>query len=278
MAPGDALEGEPAAPQRTPAGDRLEGVLRTRRVKTAGRAQHRGEEPLVPPDQDFQHCADHRHDLRLSSSSAPSRYAPRRFRPVLKSPNREWNGRFNVARRPMTTKSHPSSACNGMTWPTATRRRRRTRFRATAFPTLRLAVNPTRMVEASAPASSPVWRRRTCRTNPGAAHFRRAAATLRNWDRRFRRATGGGTTGSGGQALASLGAPIGQDSAAAHGRHAGAETVPPLADELAWLKGPFHNSTPTTNRPRCIRSRRGEVNGGDGELRAAVSHTCLTRW
>ena len=46
--------------------------------------------------------------------------------------------------------------------------------------------------------------------------------------------------GSGGQALAALGAAVGQHLAAADGRHAGAEPVPPLADQLRRLIGALH--------------------------------------
>ena len=68
---------------------------------------------------------------------------------------------------------------------------------------------------------------------------RRAPATRRNSDRRFRCGIAGDTAGSSGQTLASLGAPISQNPAPAHGRHAAAETVPAFADELARLKGAF---------------------------------------
>jgi len=47
-----------------------------------------------------------------------------------------------------------------------------------------------------------------------------------------------------GKALASLGAPLGENPAAANGRHAATESMPPLADESAWLKGSFHELTP----------------------------------
>ena len=46
--------------------------------------------------------------------------------------------------------------------------------------------------------------------------------------------------GSGRQALAALGAAVGQHPAASDGGHAGAEPVPPLADQLRRLVGALH--------------------------------------
>src|SRR5207244_5417474 len=46
------------------------------------------------------------------------------------------------------------------------------------------------------------------------------------------------------QALAALRAPAGHNGAAAHGCHAGAESMPALAHELARLVGPFHVRSP----------------------------------
>jgi len=49
---------------------------------------------------------------------------------------------------------------------------------------------------------------------------------------------------SGGEALATAGAPGSNHAAAADGGHAGAETMPALAHELAGLIGPLHGFTP----------------------------------
>jgi hypothetical protein len=55
---------------------------------------------------------------------------------------------------------------------------------------------------------------------------------------------------SGGEFGAALGAAIGKDLAAANSCHAGAKTMPALADEFGRLIGPFHDSHSTikTNR------------------------------
>ena len=60
------------------------------------------------------------------------------------------------------------------------------------------------------------------------------------------------------QALAALGAPPGHDRAAARGRHALAEPMPPLAHEPARLIGPFHFSSPSLASPcrGCAVARR----------------------
>src|SRR5581483_4325904 len=50
-----------------------------------------------------------------------------------------------------------------------------------------------------------------------------------------------GCGSSGRQALAALGAAAGQHLAAAHRGHAGAETVPALADQLRGLIGALHD-------------------------------------
>lgn len=186
----------------------------------------------------------------------------------------------------MRTKSCPLLAWSGMTRSAAARRRRRALLRATALPTLRLTVKPTRNTGSFAeeqPSTS-----RACKTTPGAAHFRPALATRRNSERRFRRAIPGDTACSGGQALAALGAAPGQNSAAANGRHAGTESVPALANELAWLKGAFHTPTPAKLSIAVIRSCPHEVNGSGGRQRggggggttavAAFSFEGVTQW
>jgi hypothetical protein len=52
--------------------------------------------------------------------------------------------------------------------------------------------------------------------------------------------------GSGGQLLAALGSPVGQDLATANGLHAGAKSVPALADQLGRLIGALHDDSPKT--------------------------------
>src|ERR1700721_848896 len=107
-------------------------------------------------------------------------------------------------------------------------------------------------------APGPCPRRRACRTRPGIGALRPLAATRRNSERRVRRpgtggmggasswpGAGGGCAGAprlGGQALAALRAAIGEDLAAADGRHAGAEAVPALTDQLRRLVGALHEA------------------------------------
>src|SRR5260370_29464512 len=126
------------------------------------------------------------------------------------------------------------------------RSRRRTRLRATALPTLRLTVKPTRIAgRLSSGGAGASWS-----TKPGMAQ-RRPAWTRRK-SRRFGRRPGraGVKLGQlGRQALAARAAAIGDDLAATDCRHAGPEAVPPLADQLARLIRAFHDATPSNTRP-----------------------------
>src|SRR5690606_24211837 len=136
-----------------------------------------------------------------------------------------------------------------MTSATAARSRRRARLRATAFPTFRLAVKPTRRPTRS---PGPVlsrsafgWFRSSFafaawRIRPGAAHLRRAAATRRKSGRRFSRPTAAmGRLDA--EALATFGTPPGQDPLAADGCHARPKAMTTLADEHAVLKRALHD-------------------------------------
>ncbi len=129
------------------------------------------------------------------------------------------------------------------------------------MPTLRLAVKPSRIGFPLATTPD----RSTCKTRPGAAHLRPAAATFRNSARRVSRAIGFATgTRLGRQALAPLGTPGGENFAPADGRKARAKAVAPLADELAGLIGALHgpdsgNDFPSKQR-RCIREPCSQVN------------------
>src|SRR5580704_9602153 len=125
------------------------------------------------------------------------------------------------------------------------RRRRRTRLRSTALPTLRLTVKPTRTARRSIPAgpksagTGAAWS-----TNPGMAQ-RRPAWTRRKSRRLGRRPGRAGAKEKaeklGRQALAARSATAGDDLAATHRCHAGPEAVPPLADQLAGLIRAFHD-------------------------------------
>src|SRR5579863_8526921 len=55
---------------------------------------------------------------------------------------------------------------------------------------------------------------------------------------------GSATSRSGGQALAALGAAGRQDAAPTDGRHPRAESVAAGANELAWLIGALHGTSP----------------------------------
>src|SRR3954452_7253199 len=117
---------------------------------------------------------------------------------------------------------------------TASLSRRRTRLRTTALPTLRETVNPSR-----AGASSS--RLRACSTKPGVEarnpeEAARKSARCRNRSMETR----GRWPPSGAQPLTPLRPAGGNHLAASLSRHAGAEAVAALANELARLIGPLH--------------------------------------
>ncbi len=265
------LQRQPTAAHRPEARNRLQGVCRTGGLVPAGGRQDRGDQQLVAPDHSPRQCIRQLHlastlsALENPSPPSVSRYARTRRNAVSRSTTRAVKGRSRVATRPTRTKSCPVLAWTGMIRSAAARRRRRARLRATALPTLRLTVKPTRI--AGSFPEIPPSASRACRTKPGAAHFRRDLATRRNSERRFRRATPGDTACSGGEALAALGAPPGQNPAAANGRHTSTESVPALADKLAWLKGAFHAPAPAKFSTAVIRSCPHEVNGSGGRRR-----------
>jgi hypothetical protein len=127
----------------------------------------------------------------------------------------------------------------------ASRSRRRTRLRATALPTLRLAVIPSRIPAVGCCMLFRSSGRNTCKISPGVAHARPSRATRTNSDRRFSRGTAGGTNRSGGKALAPPPAPSRQHATTADRRHAPTESMSPLANELARLICPLHEQSPT---------------------------------
>lgn len=147
-----------------------------------------------------------------------------------------------------------------MTSPAAARSRRRARFRATALPTFLLTVKPSRRLccTCSSPSSASEAHGRICKTRPGVVNRRLAPATRRNSARRFRRPTAAGMR-SGRQALATLGAAVGHDAAAADGRHAGPEAVAPFAHEFARLIGPFHRYDSVVPTPAPGRRNQGPL-------------------
>src|SRR3569833_3956139 len=121
---------------------------------------------------------------------------------------------------------------------TTSRRRRRTRLRSTALPTLRDTVKPTRTGPAS--PRGRIW------STKAAAGTLVPVAALRKSARCFSRSIESSVAamraaGLGAEPLASAGTPGLDDLAAARGLHARAETVTALAHKLARLVGPLHD-------------------------------------
>ena len=219
----DAPRREAAAAQRAVTADRLDRVVAAAWEEPAVGADHRADRPLIGP-----HRADR--DVRGGGHATPALASARRrsscsVREV--PPARRRRGRSARGRRPIPC-ARPARAC------AASFRRRRVRLRITALPIFFVTVKPSR----AGPWSS---RGSACSTTPGIGALRPLAAARRNSARRVRR-PGGAKLGpsSGRQALAALGAAVGQHLAAADGGHAGTESVPPLADQLRRLIGALH--------------------------------------
>src|SRR3954471_16223000 len=158
-----------------------------------------------------------------------------------------------------------------MIWRAISRSRRRTRLRATALPTLRLTVKPTRTIGWGRSAGAgAAWR-----TKPGMAQ-RRPGWTRRKYRRFGRRPGRAGatdfTSGLGRQALAARAAAVGDDLAAADGCHPRPEAMPTLANQLARLVGAFHDATPSNTRPP--RFRPGAKFRGEGHSRGGRRSQC----
>ena len=91
---------------------------------------------------------------------------------------------------------------------------------------------------------------------------------------------------SGRKALAPLGPPVGQHLAASDCRHAGAESVPPLADQLRRLIGTLHGRFSDGASPPARQAGRGATRGALAQAAAyrgaghtssiAADHSC--RW
>src|SRR5260370_5661826 len=149
------------------------------------------------------------------------------------------------------------------------RSRRRTRLRATALPTLRLTVKPTRTAgRLSSAGAGAAWS-----TKPGMAQ-RRPAWTRRKsrrFGRRPRRAAVNLTRPSklSREPLAARPATAGDDLAATHRCHPGAEAVPALAHQLARLIGAFHYATPSNTIPP--RRAAGAKSVGEGNKRGGAA-------
>ena len=143
--------------------------------------------------------------------------------------------------------------------------RRRVRLRITALPIFFVTVKPRRAGPVSSRGSA--WS-----TSPGMGALRPLAAARWNSARRVRRPGAAKQgLGSGRQPLATLGPAVGQHLAASDRGHPGAESMPPLADELRRLIGALHSQysdsawVPTrapAHRRRLIGGRSWAVNRG----------------
>src|SRR6266851_881118 len=149
------------------------------------------------------------------------------------------------------------------------RSRRRTRLRATALPTLRLTVNPTRTAgRLSSAGAGAAWS-----TKPGMAQRRPpwTRRKSRRFGRRPRRAVANlaRPPKSSRKPLAARPATAGDDLAAADRCHPGPEAVPALAHQLARLIGAFHYATPSNTIPPRVATGAKSVGEGNKRGRAA---------
>jgi|TARA_Y100000294_G_scaffold146474_1_gene142045 hypothetical protein len=85
-----------------------------------------------------------------------------------------------------------------------------------------------------------------------------------------------------GETLAPLGAPVRENPAAADGRHALAESMPALADEIAGLEGAFHGSPLSNYEPAVygfaqVKSTPGAAFMGCLKTASSPNKTLATR-
>jgi hypothetical protein len=124
VAPAKPQQPQPDTFAASVALDRFDHVFRARRIVTAGRGKQRGNERLIP-SQDTDDKALHLQKTRFISRQRSGR------------------GASNAVLRGLKTRTQPSASA----WSsarTASRMRRRIRFRMTAFPNARGHVNPNR--------------------------------------------------------------------------------------------------------------------------------------
>ena len=197
---------------------------------------------------------------RRSSPSTPAwRSAPRR------SPSSCAKGRAAVASRAISTRSQPGAASAERVSRAASRRRRLARLRTTAPPIFLVAVKPRRSGLASPGAAGPAARGRGARPcgpvpPPGGT---RCAGSAGEGGPAWDAPRSSVRPPSGAELLPALRAAGGQHVAAAHGRHAGAEAVPALPDELGGLVGTLHGLELRSGTGRAPRpAPHGQPAGG----------------
>jgi hypothetical protein len=276
MATADAPNSQPRSPHRPMLLNRFQIILRTRRLIPAspGRSrqpvQRRRQKPLIKPDQHSNH--------RLHGASSGGSNPARR---IVRTQSPSNSAALTVAatgRGIVTTRKFPRS--NGIQRASTICKRRRVRFRTTAFPTFRVTANPARLGP-SGIASNPIVTsfprhvRPFARTKPnspvrrmrcglGSAMDKRKRAPCRNTPRAGLDLRPGPQPPSGSllpgpppsglrvtgkvnlgtlrqQALAALLTATGQRHPATFGSHAGAESMLLLAGPLGGLISAFRH-------------------------------------
>jgi hypothetical protein len=170
----------------------------------------------------------------------------------------------------------PARPRRGNTAAAAARSRRFARLRATALPTLRLAVNPTRSAPSQSPGCGAACRirpGRTARTWPAATRRKSprvfslgrrvvisvpAAVPGRRENPRFAVPPGRSMRRLGRQALAAFRAARGQHPTPAGSGHSRTEAMPTLANKLAGLVSALHGTNSDGN---CLISAERAVYG-----------------
>ncbi len=232
---------------------RLDGVVAAARLEPAmARRSPALKRQLVGTHRARQHGGGGRHDGRAAwRARGADRRSGRRTGGRACCRDRSARGR---RRRPAWSRSHSRAASFS---------RRRVRLRTTALPTFLVTVNPTRAARhrrAAAPAA-PGHARRLAALRGHTQKFRPALQAFRRQRTALPRGAICRAPGrSGRQALAALGAAVGEHLAAADRRHPGAEAMPPLADQLRRLIGALHGNSPS---PQMKASRPSMIGGRD---------------
>lgn len=213
--------------------DRLGHVMRTARLEATSRPENRGDRKLIatdqhpdrPPSDAALRRAHERPAARMTSVESCSYISPDSSRVA--------------AARAITTRSSAGSV--GCSRRNHSRIRRFTRLRATAFPTLRLAVMPSRGPLESRGATRMTNALDTAR-RPCCATCSYSGDRSSRWDRR-NRAVAAATLLGGDRdrdPLAALGAPALEHVAPSGALHAPSEAVNSLPPDPARLVGALH--------------------------------------
>src|SRR5579875_301929 len=243
MAAADAAHREPAAAQHAEAPDRLERVLRARRMEAACGADERAHRPLVQPDHDLGEDAHwsinlfHRSSRLAASSAFP---APRTRARALTTTSTAGSPRWRSRKLSRISRRIRFRSTELPATFVATASPRRGPSAAFARATMPKKASPKRRPSAYAASNSILRRSRRCGENP---------SCLQPTPREDTRPPGGRARLRN-EPLAALRSAASENLAAVGRGHARAKSVRALAAHLARLIRSFHGLEAGTGRCR----------------------------